>query len=364
MILDKSRTSCYYEFIHRNKDIFKNKIVLDIGCATCILSLFCAEYAKFVVGIDNADKILNKGKIIIEKNNVNNIFIFQGKLENNNIYIDENNKIYYINKKKDIENYKKINNIQELNILKFDIIISEWMGYFLFYECMIDTILYARDFYLKPDGYIVPNKVQLYVAGYNDIDYINSNIFIWDKPLYNKDLSELKPNCKTFMENAKVMYIDKFNVTTDIINYYTIDLYTYNKNDNLYVEKSFEIPIKPGKKITSLCFYFDCLFEPIHMKQSLLITNGENNENYNTNNIDNYQKQILSTSMFSEKTHWKQILLHLHYSDYNIVNICSSHNEQSNETSHPSLCASIYIAPTNVYSRNINVMLQVKKTKI
>lgn len=27
---------------------------------------------------------------------------------------------------------------------KVDIIISEWMGYFLFYESMLDTVLFAR----------------------------------------------------------------------------------------------------------------------------------------------------------------------------------------------------------------------------
>jgi hypothetical protein len=29
-----------------------------------------------------------------------------------------------------------------------DIIISEWMGYFLFYESMLDTVLVARDKFL------------------------------------------------------------------------------------------------------------------------------------------------------------------------------------------------------------------------
>ena len=29
-----------------------------------------------------------------------------------------------------------------------DIIISEWMGYCLFYESMLNTVLYARDKYL------------------------------------------------------------------------------------------------------------------------------------------------------------------------------------------------------------------------
>lgn len=34
-------------------------------------------------------------------------------------------------------------------ITKVDIIISEWMGYCLFYESMLDTVLYARDKWLK-----------------------------------------------------------------------------------------------------------------------------------------------------------------------------------------------------------------------
>lgn len=36
----------------------------------------------------------------------------------------------------------------ELPVPKVDIIISEWMGYFLLYESMLDTVLYARDKWL------------------------------------------------------------------------------------------------------------------------------------------------------------------------------------------------------------------------
>ena len=35
---------------------------------------------------------------------------------------------------------------------KVDIIISEWMGYFLFYESMLDTVIIARDKWLAPGG--------------------------------------------------------------------------------------------------------------------------------------------------------------------------------------------------------------------
>jgi type I protein arginine methyltransferase len=36
----------------------------------------------------------------------------------------------------------------ELPVDKVDIIISEWMGYFLLYESMLDTVIYARNKYL------------------------------------------------------------------------------------------------------------------------------------------------------------------------------------------------------------------------
>ena len=35
-----------------------------------------------------------------------------------------------------------------------DIIISEWMGYFLIYESMLDSVLFARDKWMKKDGFV------------------------------------------------------------------------------------------------------------------------------------------------------------------------------------------------------------------
>lgn len=36
----------------------------------------------------------------------------------------------------------------ELPVTEVDVIISEWMGYFLFYESMLETVLFARDKWL------------------------------------------------------------------------------------------------------------------------------------------------------------------------------------------------------------------------
>ena len=63
-----------------------------------------------------------------------------------------------------------------LPIDKFDIIISEWMGYFLLYESMLDTVLVARDQYLKPGGLIFPDNATMYIAAIEDQDYKDEKI--------------------------------------------------------------------------------------------------------------------------------------------------------------------------------------------
>jgi hypothetical protein len=38
------------------------------------------------------------------------------------------------------------------------------MGYFLIYERMIDSIIYARNKFLKPNGLMLPSKANMYMA--------------------------------------------------------------------------------------------------------------------------------------------------------------------------------------------------------
>ena len=40
----------------------------------------------------------------------------------------------------------------ELPVAKVDVIVSEWMGYCLFYESMLDTVIFARDKWLVGEG--------------------------------------------------------------------------------------------------------------------------------------------------------------------------------------------------------------------
>ena len=46
-----------------------------------------------------------------------------------------------------------------LPVAQVDLIISEWMGYFLLFENMLNTVLYARDKWLVSSGFIFVTNI-------------------------------------------------------------------------------------------------------------------------------------------------------------------------------------------------------------
>lgn len=60
--------------------------------------------------------------------------------------------------------------VEELpyGIKNVDIIISEWMGYSLLMESMLETVLYARQKFLKCNGTLMPDKCSLFITGMDD----------------------------------------------------------------------------------------------------------------------------------------------------------------------------------------------------
>ena len=56
MIKDRQRTKAYFDAINANSKYFKNKIVLDVGAGSGILSIFAAKNgAAHVYAVEKSD---------------------------------------------------------------------------------------------------------------------------------------------------------------------------------------------------------------------------------------------------------------------------------------------------------------------
>ena len=254
MLKDKVRTGSYQKAILENKDIFKDKIVLDIGSGTGILSFFAAQAgAKHVYGIEFAD-IADFSIDIIKKNNMEDkITIIKSKVEE-----------------------------AELPVEKVDIILSEWMGYFLLYESMLDCVLYARDKWLKKDGYMFPDRATMFLAGIEDKKYKYRKINSWNN-IYGFNMNCIKEAAiaEPLIDNCTEEYI--ISSTCKI---YDIDLYNIQK-EQLDFMSGYEIEFDCDECFNGLVAWFNVSF----------------------NKVPN--KVTLPTGPYDKPTHWKQVVFYI-----------------------------------------------------
>ena len=254
MIKDYVRTNSYRKAIEGNPEAFKDKIVLDIGCGTSILSIFAARAgAKHVYALEFAD-IADYAREIVKRNGLSDkITIIKSKVEEAVLPVD-----------------------------KVDIIISEWMGYFLLYESMLDTVLYARDKWLAKDGLILPDKSTIHIAGFEDVDYKKSKLDFWDGVGYDIDMTVLRP---TVMSEPLIDVCQSQYINTNSYKILDIDLYTVKKED-LDFSSSYELTFNRSDSFSGLISWFDIVFSKL------------------PNPVE------FSTSPYVKATHWKQVVFY------------------------------------------------------
>jgi len=256
MLKDEIRTKSYRDSIYQNAHLFKDKVVLDVGCGTAILSMFAVNAgAKHVIGVDMSS-IIEKAREIVEVNGMTSkITLLQGKMEEVKLPFD-----------------------------KVDIIVSEWMGYFLLYESMLETVLFARDKYLNPGGKIFPDKATIFMAGIEDGDYKEEKIGFWDN-VWGFDYSPLKA---TAMSEPLVDIVEMKAVVTDPTSVITFDLYTVQPED-LSFTIPFQLKARRNDFIHALIAWFDIEF-----------TSG-------------HKVVKFSTGPHTKYTHWKQTVFYLQH---------------------------------------------------
>ncbi|KAF4712072.1 Protein arginine N-methyltransferase 1, partial [Perkinsus olseni] len=257
MLGDEVRTGTYRRAILDNAPLFEGKTVLDIGSGTGILSLFAAQAgAKHVYGIE-CSEIVDVARTIAAANGLGDrITYIRGKVEDIELPVDE-----------------------------VDIIVSEWMGYCLLYEAMLDSVLYARDKWLASDGYMLPDRAYLYVAGINGWEDLDDRKHFWDS-VGGVRMSCVKEELST---EPVVTGVDADTVCTATACALELDLYSCTSSDLQFVTH-LRLPSTRRDLGTGLVIWFDVAFtfgnDPIAMVYTM------------------------TTGPDSTPTHWQQTVLY------------------------------------------------------
>jgi type I protein arginine methyltransferase len=163
-------------------------VILDVGTGSGVLSIWAAQAgAAKVYAIEYTD-MAHHARKLVEANGVSHIVeVIQTSAE-------------------DLELPCKV-----------DIIISEWMGYFLLRESMCDSVLRARNKWLKPDGAMFPSHATMYfscISNEEDREHKSSeycqSMKEWTsfsremKEYYNMDMTALEAN---FIKEQEDYYI-------------------------------------------------------------------------------------------------------------------------------------------------------------
>uniref|UniRef100_A0A914ZS42 type I protein arginine methyltransferase n=1 Tax=Parascaris univalens TaxID=6257 RepID=A0A914ZS42_PARUN len=186
MMQDYVRTSTYQRAIHVNSKDFRDKVVMDVGAGSGILSFFAAQAgARKVYAVEASSMAVQCAELVKSNGLSEKIVVVAGRVED--VHIPE----------------------------KVDVIVSEPMGYMLVNERMLESYINARKF-LKDGGRMFPSIGELHLALFSDealfIEQSAKANFWCQDSFHGVNLSSLRP--QALVEIFKQPVVDTWHVNT------------------------------------------------------------------------------------------------------------------------------------------------------
>ncbi|CAN1857637.1 Probable histone-arginine methyltransferase 1.3 [Linum perenne] len=237
MMQDYVRTGTYYAAVMENRADFFDRVVVDVGAGSGILSLFAAQAgAKHVYAIEASEMADYARKLIAGNPSLGErITVIKGKVEE--VELPE----------------------------KADILISEPMGTLLVNERMLESYVIARDRFLVPNGRMFPAVGRIHMAPFSDeylfVEVANKALFWQQQNYFGVDLTPLHGSAfQGYFSQPVVDAFDPRLLVAPAV-FHVLD-FTKMKEEDLYET---DIPLRfissVGTRVHGLACWFDVLFD-------------------------------------------------------------------------------------------------------
>lgn len=184
-----------------------------------------------------------------------------------------------------------------LPVDKVDVIVSEWMGYFLLYEAMLPSVLYARDKYLKPDGILAPSSATMWIAPVADPEFTSDHIDYW-RDVYGFDMKAMQ---EAIYDEARIEIMPKTSVCGRPYPFKLLDLRTVKKEELSFTAKWESKLDRDIDMLDGFLIWFDNQFAT--SADEALPQPETTAEEWTKKKLGNV---AFSTGPFTTPTHWKQ----------------------------------------------------------
>ena len=263
MLQDAPRMETYARALAELKDSIEGKIVIDVGSGTGILSMMCAKLCnpKHVYAVEANRYVSELSRLVIEQNGLHeHITVINKAVEDI-----------------ELEDWKH-------GTEKAGVVISEWMGFYLVHEAMLDSVLWARDFLCVPNPVMLPTHCRIWAAVVSNEKFRSEELEIWKLPIICQiDMSSMgmaRAAELTASPQIEVLHADQLLSKPQIA--FELDLSTIDRLAfaAMPMKKQLSLRIDKEGVFSSIGIWFDVSF---------------GNDSI-----------MLDTSPFCPPTHWKQ----------------------------------------------------------
>jgi len=237
ILKDTVTTYAYQRAIKQNAHLFKNAVVLDVCSGLGINALFAAQAgARKVIAVESQPELVSLSSRIAEKNGY-------GK-----------DAIEFV--------CGCATTLEKLPCGQdsVDIIVSNFLGYFLLYEARLGEVLCARDKWLRPGGLLFPDRAKMQLALLEDGAYYQHH-FEYYKNVWGFDFSAMK----TAAHSEPVVNLwEQRQLLTPPACVLDLDLYSCKATDCFQMASNFQLICKREGKAHAMLFWFEVRFDSCH----------------------------------------------------------------------------------------------------